>query len=432
VARYGFGIPFQVGPEHAVILANIHRKQAPANDFEMGTDAIVFNHLDGITPANAVTVARNHVEMNPRAGAEAEMVKYTSVGGFVPWGASRGDGTPHPHAGTGFGAEFAWAYAVEGDDRSKPYPGAFRGEKEFAFWELRQFAFDGATFSVTRVDRLDVGTAVSGHTLFGGPLHAAIPDGDDLLLAYTAFRPGQEGRGFVDKIGTMVAGMTRWRRGSQGWRPVSFVPATGEIDCIEPSLIRDIYGSLLFSARPAQGDLATSRSVLVWRSRDNGSSWEKIIDIPNLRQPSPVTINQAADGTPYVLCNQSLAAFIATNGTMIDGDGHCSFREILCLWPLNESRTGLLSPHSVRYPRYEFGVPPGGCDWTCDHASGNTIRLADGQVHHLICYRMQAHAEVGGAGTDIPPTPHSGLWVERCITELARSEEWHFAPTAEG
>ena len=173
----------------------------------------------------------------------------------------------------------------------------------------------------------------------------------------------------------------------------------------------------MFSARSSGTDEKVAQSVLVWRSGDNGAIWEKVIDVPNLRQASPVTLNQAADGTPYILCNQSLSAFIATNGTLLEGQGHCSFREMVCLWPLDAARRTLLSPVIVRYPRYEFGVPPFGGDWMCDHANGNTIRLADGRAHHLICYRLQAHAEVGGFQTDAPPTPHSGQWVEELFTD---------------
>ena len=300
----------------------------------------------------------------------------------------------------------------------------YRGEKEYAFWELHQFAFDGTTFRVTKTQRLAADTAVSGHRLFCGALQAAIPDGDELLLAFTVFRPRNEGHAFSYERGTTVSGMTRWRCGADGWRPVSFIPVTGSIDSVEPTLIRDTDGSLLFSARPSGADEEFSQSVLVWRSGDNGVTWEKVIDVPNLRQASPVTLNQAADGTPYILCNQSLSAFIATNGTLLDGHGHCSFRELVGLWPLNAGRTTLLSPHIVRYPRYEFGVPPAGGDWTCDHANGNTIRLADGRVHHLICYRLQAHAEVGGFQNDMPPTPHSGQWVEELFANGTPRDEW--------
>jgi hypothetical protein len=42
----------------------------------------------------------------------------------------------------------------------------------------------------------------------------------------------------------------------------------------EPSLVRDVDGSLLFSARSA-GE--AHFDVAVWRSADNGETWELII-----------------------------------------------------------------------------------------------------------------------------------------------------------
>jgi hypothetical protein len=422
VWRYGFGCPFQVGPVQAAILVNIHRKGARTHDYEMGTDAVVFESLAGIVPANAVVVCRNHRETNPRTSEMADMVKYTTIGGFVPLGAKRPDGSPHPHAGTGFGADFALAHPIDDGNPAKPYPGVYRGAQEYAFWEFHQFAFDGASFRVTHTERLPADTAWSGQVLFSGPLPAAIPDGDDLLLSFTVFRPGAESRGFVTSPGTMVSGVSRWRREQGRWRPMSFAPVTGTIDSFEPSLVRDIDGSLLFSARPG-ADPNHSHSVLVWRSRDSGVSWQKILEIPHLRQASPVTLNTAVDGTPYLLCNQSLSAFMFRPGQIFDGHDNGAFREIVALWPLDESRTGLLSPLILRCPRYEFGVPPDGGDWACDHANGNTVRLADGQWRHLVAHRLLAHGEVTSS---LPPVAQSGLWLEQLDSDGDLRNEWRF------
>ena len=99
------------------------------------------------------------------------------------------------------------------------------------------------------------------------------------------------------------------------------------------------------------------------------------------------------------------------------------FREIICLWPLNSARDGLLSPHLVFFPRYEFGIPPDGRDWTCDHPNGNNVRLADGQLHSVLCYRLLAQAEITG---QLPPTPHSGLCVEEVFSSDPNQSEWNF------
>ena len=43
------------------------------------------------------------------------MVKYPVRGGFIPLGAKLSDGTPHPHAGTGFGTSQAMAWTPNQD-----------------------------------------------------------------------------------------------------------------------------------------------------------------------------------------------------------------------------------------------------------------------------------------------------------------------------
>ena len=84
----------------------------------------------------------------------------------------------------------------------------------------------------------------------------------------------------------------------------------------EPSLIRDLDGALLFTARGAYADF--NHRIRVWRSIDNGRTWNLVMDLPNARGQAPVTLNQAADGTPYIVANVL---------------GH--ERDWLALWPLN-------------------------------------------------------------------------------------------------
>src|SRR5512144_1987751 len=96
--RYGYGFPFQVSSTKAAILANIHRKQARTEDFEVGADVIVFDDLCHLIPDRAVEISRIHRALNPKANEMSDMVKQCPVGGFVPLGTKRADGSPHPHA----------------------------------------------------------------------------------------------------------------------------------------------------------------------------------------------------------------------------------------------------------------------------------------------------------------------------------------------
>jgi hypothetical protein len=207
----------------------------------------------------------------------------------------------------------------------------------------------------------------------------------------------------------------------------------------EPSLIRDVEGSLLCSLRPGY-TADNRRDIIVWRSRDGAKSWERIIDVKNIRYQSPITLNRAADGTPYIVCNHYVSALMNYGDEFMDGFMRTTSREMLCLWPLNAERNGLFSPHIVSFPRYQYGPPPvvegkadpahadvgqanRGRDWTCDHPSAAVVRLADGRWHGLLCHRLLAQAEVQGG---LPPTPHSGLCVEEVLSSGPERPEWNF------
>ena len=118
VWRYGLTYPFQVAPRKAAVFCNVRRVNNPGVDFEVGTDVVLFDSLSNFKALSTVPVSRNHEEPNPNsnpANERAVMVKYPVAGAFVPWGAKRADGTPHAHAGTGFGITSAIAWPL--DDR---------------------------------------------------------------------------------------------------------------------------------------------------------------------------------------------------------------------------------------------------------------------------------------------------------------------------
>lgn len=412
--RYGLGFPLQVSPTQAAIFANIHRVSAATWDYEAGTDGLIFDDLRGLIPEVAIPLSRNHRETHPATGKKVTMVKNPLLGGFVPIGAKHADGSPHPHAGTGFGIALAIAH-----DASTDLPLAH--DEPYAYFELSQLAFDGRDLRVTKTERIQFGDLLPGVFLTNLGLGPAVPDGDDFLWAMSAnpTLAGQAGLPFGWEE-TSVSGVARWRRGSQGWRPIEFT-VVSDIPSAEPSLVRDGDGALLFTARPYRpGNLY---DALIWRSADGGRTWKQILAVPQLRQPSPLSLGQAADGTPYFVCNQSLASFINHQG-QLGRVGYVTHREILSLWPLNAERTSFLTPHFVRIPRYEFGPPRHGNEWYCDHPVGVTVRLGNGQWHHLLCYRIMAIAE--GLGQGFPPTPHSGLHVSEIMSAGPSNPPWRF------
>jgi hypothetical protein len=113
----------------------------------------------------------------------------------------------------------------------------------------------------------------------------------------------------------------------------------------------------------------------VWRSEDNGATWERVIDRPHARAETPMAIGQAADGTPYVLLHPDVTR--CSRNTMRHS---IAFRERLLARPLTPDRRGLLDPIDVLDCNEPFGPPPAlydplGCPaiWRADIASGQTL-----------------------------------------------------------
>ena len=389
VLRYGLGFPFQVAPRQAGIFCNIRVEGFPKGDFENGSDVILFDDLSNISAEGAIPVSRNEKVVDPETGERRIVLKYPVTGGFVPLGAKRADGSAHPHAGTGFGICQALSYPMD-------EAGLFSRTSEFHQSEVHQFIYDGRRFRVLRTETKTLEVPEGEWSIAHAGITNAIPDGDDMLLAVA----GQWTFGDQPK---WVCGVARWRRRYGIWRPISLVTVTDtRHPWVEPSLIRDTDGALLFSAR---GYHDAGNLVRVWRSADGGATWEPIIEVPNAREEAPVSLNRAADGTPYIAAN-------------VMGHG----RQILSIWPLDAERSGLENPIVARDAPNEFGPPPGGSAWVVDHPSAATLRLADEEWHNVLGYRILWGAESGGA----EPTPQTGCYIEEVLSRGRALPVWTF------
>ena len=387
VWRYGLGFPFQAAPHKAGLFCNIRRDGVRGIDYEIGSDVILFDDLSDIHSEDAIPLSRYEKT------ASSLTLKGPVVGGFVPLGAKLADGSPHPHAGTGFGMCWVLHYALDknGDYNLRQYM-----ERSS---ELFQFAYDGKDFQILKKETVKPGTMLPEWDLLDNFITAAIPDGQDLFLVMAA------------KINdVLVSGVSRWQAGANGWRPVSFVLVTGnETTWTEPSLIRDMDGSLLFSARSSRHiESGLSFDAAVWRSTDNGETWEQVIYRKECRAKSPVSINQAADGTP----------FVAANLPPCDRK-----REILCYWPLNESRTDFEECQIARDLPTEFGPEPSGSWWRIDHPTSAVVRLKDGAWHSLLVYRILDNMALEG---DADPSPKTGCYVEEVLSRGKTIPTWNF------
>ena len=290
------------------------------------------------------------------------------------------------------------------------------------YFELQQYSYDGSQFSILETKRIQFDELVAGHTFDGRKsLRFAIPDGDDLL--------------FGMRIGELHdAGVTRWRYGNGAWRPVDFINVTLEGKgkpessymnvSIEPSVVRDSEGKLLFTTRQIR---ELQYKFRVWRSLDGGRTWKNIIDIPDAREQAPVTLNQAADGTPYLAANIHNTSDTFPDGTPRpggpSGQRATYSRGTLAIWPINRMYDGLEEPVTVCDGWSEFSEPGKTTDWWVDHPVGLTVRLEDGW-HHFLGFRAVSYEEVRGLSLPLPPT---GFYMREIVTDGPVFKPWVFA-----
>lgn len=404
--RYGCAFPFQVAPKLAAVLCCLRNEGYPVGDFENGSDVILFDDLDRIDPASAIPIVRNDHFVDEK-GMRRIAVHYPIVGGFVPLGALRDDGTPHPHAGTGFGVSEICDFPMLGKGH---YTKAHKRTKMVLRTAVYQFAYDTRFFLIDDVDIYDAKDPLtaagqgSQWPLLLPALKQGIPDGDDMLCPINA-APGDLGSWDTHPAS---CGIVRWRRQDGAWTPRDYVQVMDPHEAnkgvwTEPSLVRDVDGTLLYTARGCFADL--DHLIRIWRSSDHGATWHLVIEKPDARGQAPITLNQAVDGTPYVVCNKL---------------GH--ERDWLVIHPLNDARDGLLPAIDVRNALQEFGTPPVGPVWFMDHPNGETLRLGDGAWHHVLSYRNMDRGEHAGGD----PTPATGQYLEEVMSDGMARPVWHF------
>lgn len=374
---YGLAWPAQITAGSFGLMVNIRRDESPAIDFEAGSDLVVFGPDMGVSAA--VPVSRNHVEPDTETGEDLVMVKYPVTGGFVPAGALREDGAPHPFAGTGFGVAHAIGFPKRYLDSEQRVRFPDNPQQRA---EVQQYEYDGETVRVVRTESLPVDDPAAGVTYAGSSFTPAVADGDDLLFALRAADSGD---------GQQPCGVARWQHGVDGWRVADFATVPDSDGRFEPSLARAGDGSLVFCARGAYPE--ESNSLRVWRSND-GHTWQMIVDEPRLLTVSPVTVNVAGDGSPYVVGN-------AYTPEAIDD------RSVLLAWPVHPNG-GVGDPVTLLDGPATFGPTGHERGWMIDHPSAATVRGADGVPRHVLTFRVAAGGEVTAG---VPASPHTGCYV---------------------
>jgi len=415
-AVYGLAAPMQISPTEVAVFLNLRVCGVAVVDLEAGVDLLIFDHLDQVREERAVPLLRTARTTHPTTGEEIVLVQYPIMGGFVPLGALLPDGTPHPHAGTGFGLSQGLGYP---GDHSTTRPA--HNEDIHRIFELHQFRYDGTDFTVTSSELLTPEQVMPGWTCYNRPINNAIADGTDLLMAMVMGRDGTlHGSGF-----------SRWRCGDDGWRPVDYVPVTDYDTSFEPGLVRDTDGSLLFCAR-GMGTEGVSkdevaklapelwRRIQVWRSTDNGAQWQQVISRDGLRPWSPVVINTTASGQPFIAGNLWSEQTHGPTGKEIKMAWR---RSQLVLWPLNEARDDVEEPITILDGEATLGPCPSDMSWYLDHPIGAVLRLGDGKWHSLVFFRVGDIEEVI---SDAMPVPATGTWIEEVIDGGEVQGVWKF------
>ena len=436
--RYGLGATYQVGPRQAILFCGIRREYGPGVDFEIGTDGVLFDDLSDVRASRAVVLSRNHLEPNPNShppGKPAVMVKYPVQGGFFPLGARRVDGSEYEQGGTGFGVASAIGWPAAESDPSggevwhfdnprgvEP----FEGDEKYRYFEVQQYAFDGEAFRVAETRKVGETELISGWRVTNRGLSPAIPDGDDLVLGMVAAPLPPSGTMPSEPTGAVLV---RWTHRNGRWEAADVIPVTGGDNSFEPSVARDLDGSLLFCVRG--GKEPDYNDVRIWRSRDQGRSWEKIIHIRGIVGSTPICLNQATDGSLYVASNiyqVQMHPWPHTYRLPRDRRGNPRgggwSREALALWPLRADRTGLETPIIARDCRSEFGTPPGGSNWNVDHPMAVNLRLRDGRWHNVMVTRILEYGEIV---RQLGPAPQSGAYLEEVHFSGKPVPAWRFA-----
>lgn len=440
---YGVGSIMQVSPTEIMVVAHRRILDEGVVDFADGGDAFVVENLDQLKTKDPVPLVRSTILKDENI----VMAEHAVVGGFIPAGALLESGKPHPAAGTGFVLTTALSYPADFSKKGPP---------------------DGTARKFHRVIQLEYqpGTVrVKGHKIYDNEpfwqnfkieCHAisnAIADGEDLIGGLVA-SPGDPSQGCIPcnhpkaipECGRNIgSGLCRWQYNGDEWFPASYTPVTGADMAFEPSVIRDHDGALLMAVRgigsnAAPGEVCdglenTYEHLRVYRSADNGESWQEIIHLPRKRTATPVVINQTLSGQPFLAGSPYPQREFDKLGNKII----CTCRrEELSFWPLTKDRCSVGDEIRIITAREKWGngrilefadgqeTVKKELLYSMDHPVGSIVRLGDEKWHSLVAFRVSDNSLYS---KEIIPSSYAGLWVEEVHDDCGATIEpsWQFS-----
>lgn len=141
---YQLGSPFQLSSTQVGLSLNIRYSGIRAVDLEIGSDLAIFDDINHISGGHIQELTRYSHDVHPKTGRKMLLARYPVIINFIPFGAKRSDGTPHPFAGTGFGIN-----SVIGFPEDRLSSDVFEGmeeDEQFYAVEIHQYIYDGAHF----------------------------------------------------------------------------------------------------------------------------------------------------------------------------------------------------------------------------------------------------------------------------------------------
>lgn len=421
---YQIGHPAQLDSRTVAVGLNIRCCGVNAIDLEVGNDIMFLRDLEHPEEAEIKILDRPSEFINPLRGEKELLAHYPKNIGFVPLGARLADGTPHPFAGTGFVMGQVMGFPLERLERSDTFSG-IAPEKRFYGLEITQCSYDGKDFVLKKGKLCRISEILPSFLCGGGSVGPIIPDGEGLMMAFSGCPDNGDNR-------ICGCGILRWKNIQGEWKPVAFDQVyldrskfetlndvTGNF--IEPTVVRMRDGTLLYSAREVgdrpfrQGPHEAER-LHVWKSRDDGKTWDLCFCEPHFHTLTPSSLDISADGRPFVIANGYCT--VNSKGEKLSS---IVLRESLLLHPLKEDLSDLEAPLTIQEGR-DFGPPPHGSFWRIDLPVGMTLQLK-GEIRHLIFYRVLEHQE---CNHNAMPTDHTGCYAAEVRSTGPVLPLWNF------
>jgi hypothetical protein len=346
---YELGILFQLDREHCLLVGSLDEQGG--GDKCVGNDGFVIKSLAEVRAESAIALNRPDPSFTLRNGKQAWLSKGPATGGFVPLGAVRKDGTPHPAAGTGFLVSACINFNEAGT--SIEFDCETLTEVLGLRWDNRELTV------ASRLVQSLLGLSLVGHSMCG-----FLPDGDGFLAPFLT------SRGNV--VFRFELRNNEWTATEHG-EPFMAKPVTvplgyfGSGDVAEPPesecCVRRANGYYWASTR---GNDAIGR---LYGSRD-GLDYELFLEYPAHTVPQP--LNQGLDGQLYLATNP----FPGPDGAWL--------RNPLVIRPFEGDHFGdSVIVHDVDGIRVQTGdhIP------FVDHAMGANVHL-ENHWRHILCFRV--------------------------------------------